>query len=283
MDSFGDYLKSEREVRSVTLEEIAGATKISISMLRAIEQGKEDKLLAPVFVRGFVRCYAKYLGLDENDAILRYQRQIGRSEIPEVKETPPPEERSPRPKLNKRILWASAAIACIVAGLGVVIYTVQEPSREPSHIPDRKQQIPSPPQLPAGAVPVTPPSPVTAVPSDTTAGTAAPAVEPASPTESPAQTPQTREPNEEQVADGEKHVLQGIFKEDTWIQRMTPQGAQEYSFKAGETFTWTVDKGIRLLVGNAGGVEFSFDRKPVKSLGKSGQVVSVTFPGPARM
>lgn len=283
MDSFGNYLRSEREVRGIKLEEVAGTTKISMSILKAIEEEREDKLPATVFVRGFIRCYANYLGLDENDVRLRYQKQIGGSEIPEVKESLPVEEKKSRPKLNRKILWASAAIAFIVAGLGVVICAVQEPSREPSHVADtKKQQIP-PPLPPTGRVPATSPSPqVTAIPNETGGSAPVEAVEPASPPRSPA-PPQTEKPNEEQVPDKQKHVLQGTFTEDTWIQCITPEGDREYSFKAGETFTWSVNEKMKLLVGNAGGVEFSFDSKPVKPLGKSGQVVSITLPNPAWM
>ncbi len=65
MAGFGEYLRREREMRGVSLEEISIATKISIRFLRAIENEEISKLPGGIFTRSFVRTYARYLGLDE--------------------------------------------------------------------------------------------------------------------------------------------------------------------------------------------------------------------------
>ena len=62
---FGEYLRREREMRGVPLEEISTATKISIRFLEAIETDELAKLPGGIFTRSFVRTYARYLGLDE--------------------------------------------------------------------------------------------------------------------------------------------------------------------------------------------------------------------------
>ncbi len=62
---FGEYLRREREMRGVSLEEISAATKISIRFLQAIENEELTKLPGGIFTRSFVRTYARYLGLDE--------------------------------------------------------------------------------------------------------------------------------------------------------------------------------------------------------------------------
>src|SRR3954452_25632318 len=70
--SFGDELRREREIRGISLKEIADATKISKRFLDAIERNDHKTLPAPVFTRGFVREYARYLGLNSDDMVNRY-------------------------------------------------------------------------------------------------------------------------------------------------------------------------------------------------------------------
>ncbi|HVS32581.1 MAG TPA: RodZ domain-containing protein [Thermoanaerobaculia bacterium] len=70
--SFGEELRREREVRGISLKEIADATKISKRFLEAIERNDHRMLPAPVFTRGFVREYARYLGLNSEEIVNRY-------------------------------------------------------------------------------------------------------------------------------------------------------------------------------------------------------------------
>src|SRR5215510_8037630 len=70
--SFGEELRREREIRGISLKEIADATKISKRFLEAIEKNDHRTLPAPVFTRGFVREYARYLGLNADDMVNRY-------------------------------------------------------------------------------------------------------------------------------------------------------------------------------------------------------------------
>src|SRR5512141_2456245 len=70
--SFGEELRREREIRGISLKEIADATKISKRFLEAIENNDHKTLPAPVFTRGFVREYARYLGLNAEDMVNRY-------------------------------------------------------------------------------------------------------------------------------------------------------------------------------------------------------------------
>jgi cytoskeleton protein RodZ len=65
MTGYGEYLRRERAMRGVSLEEISAATKISIRFLQAIENEELSKLPGGIFTRSFVRTYARYLGLDE--------------------------------------------------------------------------------------------------------------------------------------------------------------------------------------------------------------------------
>src|SRR5258708_9282981 len=70
--AFGGELRREREIRGISLKEIADATKISKRFLEAIERNDHKTLPAPVFTRGFVREYARYLGLNAEEMVNRY-------------------------------------------------------------------------------------------------------------------------------------------------------------------------------------------------------------------
>src|SRR5205807_9443203 len=70
--SFGEELRREREIRGISLKEIADATKISKRFLDAIERNDHKILPAPVFTRGFIREYARYLGLNSEEIVGRY-------------------------------------------------------------------------------------------------------------------------------------------------------------------------------------------------------------------
>src|SRR5438552_1889797 len=70
--SFGEKLKRERELRSITLDEIANSTKIGTRMLHALEDEEFCKLPGGIFNKGFVRAYARYLGIDEEQAVADY-------------------------------------------------------------------------------------------------------------------------------------------------------------------------------------------------------------------
>lgn len=75
--SFGERLKREREKRGMSLEDVSGATKISVRNLRALEQEKFDQMPGGIFNRGFVRSYAKHLGLDDEQVLADYLEAAG--------------------------------------------------------------------------------------------------------------------------------------------------------------------------------------------------------------
>jgi cytoskeleton protein RodZ len=69
---FGEHLRREREMRGVSLDEIAAATRISTRFLEAIEKDQWDQLPGGVFNRGFIRSIARFLGLDEDSLVAEY-------------------------------------------------------------------------------------------------------------------------------------------------------------------------------------------------------------------
>jgi cytoskeletal protein RodZ len=75
-DSFGSCLRRAREKRQLTLREVAGATKIPRTTLESIEAGNLDELPADVFVRGFIRSYARLVGTDEAEPLHNFERAL---------------------------------------------------------------------------------------------------------------------------------------------------------------------------------------------------------------
>src|SRR5689334_18588010 len=69
MSGFGERLRRQREMRGVSLEEIAQSTKIGTRSLKAIEEEDFEKLPGGIFNKGFVRAYARFLGLDEEQIV----------------------------------------------------------------------------------------------------------------------------------------------------------------------------------------------------------------------
>jgi cytoskeletal protein RodZ len=79
--SFGDKLRKQREQRGIALDAISNTTKISTRMLRAIEEEDFDQLPGGVFNKGFVRAYARHVGLDEEEAVTDYLAALRESQI----------------------------------------------------------------------------------------------------------------------------------------------------------------------------------------------------------
>jgi cytoskeletal protein RodZ len=70
--SFGGWLRQQREIRNLTLREIADSTKIGMRYLEALETDRFERLPAPVFAKGFLRQYARYVGLDADEVVNFY-------------------------------------------------------------------------------------------------------------------------------------------------------------------------------------------------------------------
>src|SRR5438045_2258979 len=116
MGSFGQRLQREREMRGITLEEIATSTKIGTRSLRALEEEDFDQLPGGIFNKGFVRAYARYLGIDEDQAVADYLAAAGDTEPPLPSVIPNPQGETA--KLGERVKeknWFAMAILVLVA------------------------------------------------------------------------------------------------------------------------------------------------------------------------
>ena len=128
--SFGHWLRRQREVREISLREIADVTKISIRYLEALEQDRFDVLPAPVFAKGFLREYARYVGLDPDDVVNSYLTAQNQSE-PE--ESPPPIRGAARASAtplerSSGVLLAAAVVAILAIVAGLIYYMERSPT-----------------------------------------------------------------------------------------------------------------------------------------------------------
>lgn len=131
--SFGEELRREREIRGISLKEIADATKISKRFLDALERNDHRTLPAPVFTRGFVREYSRYVGLNAEEMVNRYNFASANDDRiekpPQVEKYPqtPVRDISPKPPRKRGIppvyaridrnLVAAVFIAAALAGV----------------------------------------------------------------------------------------------------------------------------------------------------------------------
>ena len=76
VENFGSYLKHERELRGVPLEEISGTTKIHIRFLKALEENSFDQLPGEVFIKGYIRSYANTIGSDVEEMLNIYKESV---------------------------------------------------------------------------------------------------------------------------------------------------------------------------------------------------------------
>ncbi len=70
--SIGNFLKLNRETKRMSLPEVARVTRIPLSTLEAIEGDRYDELPGEVFVRGFLRSYARAVGVVPDEVLARY-------------------------------------------------------------------------------------------------------------------------------------------------------------------------------------------------------------------
>jgi len=72
--SFGGELRSERERRGISIEQLCADTKVNQRFIIALEKGDYQALPGGVFRRGFVRAYLNAVGLEESDWLVRFDR-----------------------------------------------------------------------------------------------------------------------------------------------------------------------------------------------------------------
>lgn len=115
--TLGEQLKNFRSEGRVTLVEISRETKIPVKYIEMIEEGKYDELPPDVYVKGFLKAYAEFLGVDAGKIINLYQREkdIKTNLNGGEKKAPKKKSKQPRMVITPRVIVA-ASIAVVVIG-----------------------------------------------------------------------------------------------------------------------------------------------------------------------
>lgn len=114
--SLGRYLRRERELRQLSLEELAQTTRIPVKSLQRLEMDQFDELPGDVFTRGFVRSYARCLGISSEEALERYEAvraAEARAREAEVSPAPPITAITP-PEKGRRFGIAVAVVILLI-------------------------------------------------------------------------------------------------------------------------------------------------------------------------
>ncbi len=269
---FGASLRQAREKAGVTLRQIAGATKISIQALEAIERNDASRLPGGIFSRAFVRAYAREVGLDPEEMVRRFVARFPdewTSEVPVARQAEAArigvDDGPTVGRLRHSVLWVLPivlVVAFFVFGGRLMWWRDQPaPPAKPSETPaDTAAPImtaapssaPEASPVPASASPVQPPpSPASAVP------TAPPDLAPAT-LSGPGAFRLTLSP-----------------RESCWVV-VRANGTPVFSglMRAGERQTLIVRGDVSLTLGNAGGMALTINDRPARPLGTTGQVVT---------
>ncbi len=113
MGSFGERLRREREMRGITLESISRTTKIRTAILEALEKEEFNKLPGGIFNKAFVRSYARFLGMNEEQLLKEFIDVAGDPEQPLP--NPPVRCRPEIEQLKERRSWGGVATAVVCA------------------------------------------------------------------------------------------------------------------------------------------------------------------------
>jgi len=284
--SFGVSLKRERELRGITLAEIAKTTKISVRLLEAIEKDRFDILPEGVFRKSFIKSYAKYLGMNEDQILNKYVLEVQPSTVSQSAPVKP--TRSFRVTLagSRRALLLMFGIVLMVLAVSCGFWYLTRDSGKKEVAPPASQITPAAPApavqarsettLPAGstAPPVqTQPAPP---PRAATSGTAGPALTKASdpstlkvlgelakkPEPPPAAGPEGLAPLELTVeANSPAWVSVRAGESTLFSGLMSPAESKKFSLEAP----------LKVTLGNAGGVRLQVNGQVFSSLGKIGQ------------
>jgi cytoskeletal protein RodZ len=253
---FGEELRRERLVREVPLEEISAATKISLRMLKALEDSDLSRLPAPAFTRGFIRSYALHLGIDPEAKVCAYMADLSRAAAGVS-----PSVASSRTRFWRGRGTTAGMIVGGVTALLLVLGLIARPERRP--VPRTEKLAARNSRVELKNVTVSnEPTPLVhqTVPVAATASDTPSALAGADPLVS----------------------LMLEFDQDSWT-KLNAGGQTLFAglIRKGEVKHYQARGGFRLSLGNAGGVRVTIDGRALESLGRTGEVVrDLRLPAP---
>ncbi len=298
MESVGEFFKQVRETKGLTVDEVASKTRIRTDFVKALEDGNFAKLPDQVFAKGFVRSYARSLGLDEEDAIHRFIQSAGsfyekQDERERLKVRQIEEDRKRQSNRKAVTIAISIAVLTLIFLLSreqssvfrrgaaeqgsATKRTTQSAKEIPASTarePERTAEVSKPTEMPAGAPKTTTDTLPRQEP--VTSASAASRSEP--------ETVLTASPGSdgplagialnatESVGDGQL-ALDLEATELSWVVVQIDNGSpQESLLRPGEKAHWKGQDQFILTLGNAGGVKAELNGKPQKPFGPSGKV-----------
>lgn len=131
MASLGQELKRERELRGISLQEIANTTKISMRFLLALEEDKLDILPGEFFIKNIISAYAKTLGLEKESVLNKYYETLLYQE--QTQETEPI-KRKPYPGISrniKKFIGSSLLIMLLILFLLLIYFVFLRKEAQP--------------------------------------------------------------------------------------------------------------------------------------------------------
>ena len=109
--SFGRFLSQQRELRGLSRDAVAQATRIPPTLIAALEEGLPQRLPERMYVLNYIRSYAQVVGLSYDEAVTRYEEIEGVQAEPELS----PKELEQR---RRKRAYVSLAIFTVVAAIG---------------------------------------------------------------------------------------------------------------------------------------------------------------------
>jgi cytoskeletal protein RodZ len=290
MSEVGRSLVEARTAKELTLADVEKATRIRQKYLEAFEQGDYASLPRGAVARGFLRTYTTYLGLDPDDALRRYSQESGDAdeEMP-IAEVGKPRLVDYRPvevellDTRPNLGWVRWVVAfMIVAALaaaawwflgrdgGAAFLATVMPALGPAPTPTNTASM-TPTRWIVTATPTSPTSPgaVTAMPTSDLLPLPTPTVPPTmTPTPRPTATPEV-------VA---RIALTARIGQRAWV-RVTADGlvVLEGTLEPGQTQSWEATNSLKVLTGNAGGVDLVLNGAEMGKMGTVGQVIERTW------
>lgn len=246
----GAWLKSAREAKGETLDDVANITRIGKSYLEAIEEGTAAKLPSQAYIRGFIRLYAAHLGLSPEEALslLETDPSAAVEAAPESHSLPPRKRIAP-PSQRLGLIIVASLILALAAGYSL-LKPVQRGSRQ-----EQNSRLD------------TPPAPATDRSMDKIQGEAIPKSDPVAPPETRSNSPESQGIvlRLKAISDGKIHI--------------TIDGAisQEYDLVAGDIVEWKAENSFLLDLDNAASVEGELDGSKLGSFGEQGKAAHLVL------
>jgi cytoskeleton protein RodZ len=299
--AIGTYLSQVRQEQERSLEDIAAKTYIPLRLLKAIEAGQEKPLPEPVFIQGFIRRYADALGLDGIDlsqkfpvhvtplpmvtavAPSRESRLSSASEPTYVHNAPIEDDlpRQPRSLRRSSDFLPYIAAAALLAFGGIALGIVRAiSSRQPDGPTRSAVVLPAQPSVSA--------SPESPAPSPAASPTAqSPKASPkASPSPTAASTSTTPSPNTSTSSSPSASAnnsnapvsVKLNLTDESWVQVVVDGEVKaEAVLPKGTQQSWSGQREIIVLAGNAGAVSVSHNGGAAQKMGALGDVSERTF------